>query len=162
MKTTIVIREQDGVQHADYAELDGTYAGLHRAAVALATSLGVSRDERFRYWTSTLEPGAARRARMPRYDVGEHLPPVRHARRPAPTCYADGSFGHDHVRTVLANLLEEWWLAPDVQAALRAPMSDDASEELTALELLNAQACDGCEFVLEDGSLMLVPVEVAP
>jgi hypothetical protein len=70
-------------------------------------------------------------------------------------CYADGALGHDHVRHVLADLVRE--LGHDALAEeLRYDMSDDASEELDALEVLNAE-CDGCYFEVSDGDLVLFP-----
>lgn len=78
-------------------------------------------------------------------------------------CYADGAFGHQHVRERLAHEVEA--LArrtfkidehADLIAELRADMSDDASEEEHAIGLLNNYCADGCHFEFVDGDLMLV------
>lgn len=74
-------------------------------------------------------------------------------------CYADGAAGHVHVRSRIANLLEDLWdtwmevhreLPPDCEAAytleqciadLRGEMSDDAYEEEAAQQWLNDYCC---------------------
>lgn len=71
-------------------------------------------------------------------------------------CWADGAFGHAHIRAALADTLESLPVSNDVlTSALREPMSDDAWEEYSAIELLNA-FCGGCRFEMIDGDLMLV------
>lgn len=72
-------------------------------------------------------------------------------------CYADGSFGHNHVREVLGSLLVEVG-RPDLQDELLFEMSDDACEEYDALDILNAE-CEGCYFEMVDGDLMLTAEE---
>ena len=55
-------------------------------------------------------------------------------------CYADGTFGHQHARDTIADLLEDVLSAHDVAGLpeeLRATMSDDASEEDEAIDILN-------------------------
>lgn len=88
-------------------------------------------------------------------------------------CFADGSFGHDHVRATLANLLElmfrhhprggdgvHWGDAAPLVAELRGEMSDDASEEYDAINMLNTLCCaSGVYFTLEDGDLVLTESE---
>lgn len=77
-------------------------------------------------------------------------------------CYANGNtFGHYEVRSVLARMLEEHFgdIARDLVYDLRAEMSDDASEELEALEKLNELCAEGVHFEMIDGDLMLVEDE---
>jgi hypothetical protein len=73
-------------------------------------------------------------------------------------CYADGSFGHDHVREVLAHQVEsDGCIDRALIEALLGPMSDDAQEEYDAIAWLNENACiDGVYFTLNDGDLLLV------
>lgn len=71
-------------------------------------------------------------------------------------CYADGTFGHNHVREILAGLIQGYNL--DLAEELRKPMSDDASEENEALDILDNH-CDGVSFILENGDLMLIGSE---
>jgi len=75
-------------------------------------------------------------------------------------CYADGSFGHDHVRTVLCMLLRKSFDRRLVEASelitlLEQPMSDDGQEEYDAIDLLNEHATEGTFFEFSDGDLML-------
>lgn len=81
-------------------------------------------------------------------------------------CFGDSSFGHQHVRNCLATLLQHL-LRPcgaevdgkDVVEqciqALQGEMSDDASEEYEAIEMLNDVAVDGVHFEFCDGDLLL-------
>ena len=75
-------------------------------------------------------------------------------------CYADGVFGHDHARERLTHLLAECGKISndriELIEALRAPVSDDASEEYEALDILNSEICDGVYFDFVDGDLLLV------
>lgn len=84
-------------------------------------------------------------------------------------CYADGGFGHDHVRQVLARLLKRmhrhhprggeglhWSEVKPIVEALEAPMSDDAWEEDEAIEWLDRDCEEGCHFTFSDGDLLLV------
>lgn len=82
-------------------------------------------------------------------------------------CHADGAFGHQHVRDVLASMLLQTARdrrPPSVSlaavqeraAALRAPMSDDAWEEDEALVILNDACAQGLAFELVDGDLVLL------
>lgn len=72
-------------------------------------------------------------------------------------CYADETFGMKHVRDVLAGLVENNCNAPELVAALRADMSDDASEEYEAIDLLNSEVCsENVHFEMCEGNLMLV------
>ena len=86
-------------------------------------------------------------------------PPVKYT----PTnvgCYADGANGHDHARRVLVTLLAECGVISNERIelieALRAPMSDDASEEYEVLDILNAELCDGVFFDFVGGDLLLL------
>jgi len=89
-------------------------------------------------------------------------------------CFGDGAFGHQHVRESLANLLVQmfrhsprggdgpYWdntVSPLVEE-LRGDMSDDASEEYDAIDLLNERCCSWeCVFDFIDGDLMLSQTE---
>lgn len=73
-----------------------------------------------------------------------------------PGCWGDGSYGHQYVRERLAQLIQEF--NEEIAELLRQEMSDDGSEELEALEILNANTGGKngpviWEFV--DGDLML-------
>ncbi len=73
-------------------------------------------------------------------------------------CYADGAFGHRHIRDVLIGLLENnggGTYPVDLCNDLMGPMSDDASEEDEALDVLNSR-CDGVYFTMSNGDLLLV------
>lgn len=73
-------------------------------------------------------------------------------------CHADGAFGHDHCREVLADLLETFedtnpfarteftgkFAAQEVVNSLAGPMPDDAWDEYEALEILNDATEPGC------------------
>jgi len=74
-------------------------------------------------------------------------------------CYADGTHGHAHVRVQLAELVEALDMEPSLVAELLAPMSDDASEEDDAIDLLNEHCEGGVYFTFRDGDLMLVQEE---
>jgi len=71
-------------------------------------------------------------------------------------CYADGALGHKYIRAQLARLVSEY--VPngvELMCALLGEMSDDASEEDEALELLQREcAADVC-FEFRDGDLIL-------
>lgn len=70
-------------------------------------------------------------------------------------CFADGTYGHDHVRERMAVLLEK--LAPSVIVEdLREPMSDDCCEEDAAMDALNALCSEDVFFTLDGGDLLLV------
>lgn len=82
-------------------------------------------------------------------------------------CYGDGGFGHAHVRSRLAALCNEAAASAshpgdqqtltELAAKLAGEMSDDASEEYDALEMLNDTVCDGAvHFEFCDGDLLLV------
>lgn len=85
-------------------------------------------------------------------------------------CHADGSLGHEHVRDILAFLvqgiieddstsltLNQRLLARGLCADLRDSMSDDAAEEQQALDILNEHAVgEGVSFMLVDGDLCLM------
>lgn len=68
-------------------------------------------------------------------------------------CYADGSFGWDHVRARLADLVES--LDANLADDLRSTMTDDAGEEEEALDLLQDVTESGLVWML-DGDLLLV------
>lgn len=70
-------------------------------------------------------------------------------------CYADSTYGHNHVREALADMVEECG-ASELAERLRRGMSDDASEEYEALDLLNTYCLD-CYFDFDNGDLMLYP-----
>ena len=72
-------------------------------------------------------------------------------------CYGDGTFGHEHIRDILADLLQEIGTedSNSLIAALQHEMSDDLCED-DALDLINERLCDGCFFCFENGDLLLV------
>jgi hypothetical protein len=74
-------------------------------------------------------------------------------------CYADGAYGHDHIRERLADLVESVGrrsLALDkLIEDLRNPMSDDASEEEDALDYLQTFTAEGVYWAFEGGDLIL-------
>lgn len=88
-------------------------------------------------------------------------------------CYADGVFGHQHIRDRLADILVHmfrhsprggdgpyWATASKLVDELRGEMSDDAQEEYDALDMLNEYSVSWeCYFEIGDGDLRLVPSE---
>ena len=83
-------------------------------------------------------------------------------------CYADGTFGHDYVRSSLALLLHGFtgrWnktvmlSAESLMDELCADPSDDFSEEDDAIALLNEHATDGTVyFGMFEGDLVLASI----
>lgn len=78
-------------------------------------------------------------------------------------CWADGAAGHKHVRNRLAQLVANVWTQEmldkygyDVAEALDVEMSDDASEEDDALDILQEFTESGFVWEFVDGDLMLV------
>ena len=71
-------------------------------------------------------------------------------------CYGDGGLGYDRIREVLAdmvkNILEDHQLAEE----LCAPMSDDDSETLDAIDHLNDVTVNGYWYIGSEGDLFLV------
>jgi len=78
-----------------------------------------------------------------------------------PGCYGDGVYGWDHVRDALAGLVESLGpLGADLAEELQGLMSDDASEEDDALDLLNEHTTGGYWAFGENGEgLMLYQEE---
>lgn len=76
-------------------------------------------------------------------------------------CHADGAFGHDHCREVLARILMECTgLQTETVEALLLDPTDDFGEEDDAIDWLNQNACsDGVWFEFENGDLLLVDLE---
>lgn len=73
-----------------------------------------------------------------------------------PGCWADGAYGHEHVRRRLAELVREF--DENIADELLKPMSDDASEEMDALQILNDNTIHPNYYVVwefVDGDLML-------
>lgn len=75
-------------------------------------------------------------------------------------CFADGTFGHNYIRSGLSILLlslfpENCAETTELRIRLNQEMSDDASEEDDAINLLNDHACEGAYFEMVDGDLML-------
>lgn len=68
-------------------------------------------------------------------------------------CWADGALGWAHVRSVLADLVED--LAPHVARELRAEPSPDYSEEYDALDILQGVTEEGLVWVLDSEGLFL-------
>lgn len=71
-----------------------------------------------------------------------------------PGCYGDGTFGHQHVRERLAAEVSRF--DAELAELLRGPMSDDASEEDEALDILNEHTASHLYWAFVDGDLMLV------
>src|SRR5687767_7475536 len=72
-------------------------------------------------------------------------------------CWADGGFGHPHVREVLAVVLTDKGGPSDLAVSLLGEMSDDGAEEYEAIDWLNEHAVEeGLHFTLCDGDLLLV------
>lgn len=69
-------------------------------------------------------------------------------------CYADSGFGHDHVRSMLSMLVLDAG-REDLAELLLGDMSDDASEEDEALDVLNELCSENVYFDFHDGDLML-------
>lgn len=69
-------------------------------------------------------------------------------------CYADGTFGHVHVRSKLANLIESF--DPKLAESLQGEMPDDAWDEDEALEILQKETHDDLTWVFDSGDLLLV------
>lgn len=70
-------------------------------------------------------------------------------------CYADGAFGHDHVRRVLKDLVEETGGSEDLVNSLQGAMPDDAWDEYEALDWLNEHAAsEGCAWEFNCGDLI--------
>jgi len=70
-------------------------------------------------------------------------------------CWADGASGWVHVRDVLANLINP--LNPTLAEELTQGMSDDASEEQEALDLLQEHTAEGFVWIFDSGDLILAP-----
>lgn len=133
-------------------EESGPFSVLTRGAFG-------TRDEACQWASREIGPGNWTAVEIPEF-TAEHV-----------GCYADGASGHTHVRAVLGGLLKGTvsvgpvGIALRVKArliieALRADMSDDASEEDKALDFLNTHSCaDGVQFELCDGDLILCAVE---
>ena len=72
-------------------------------------------------------------------------------------CIADGSYGQAHIRERLAELVQPYGRKGKALAIeLGKPMSDDASEEDDAIDLLNNYTEDGIYFTMSNGDLLLV------
>ena len=77
-------------------------------------------------------------------------------------CYGDGTLGHDHIRSRLAELVESVdggmrsESAMEVMASLDGTMPDDAWDEDEAIEFLNSATEDGAQWILDGGDLLLV------
>lgn len=69
-------------------------------------------------------------------------------------CYADSSFGHDHIRDVLADYMDQL-REPKLATELRSEPSDDMSEEDDAIDILNENTTKGCSWGMYEGSLCL-------
>lgn len=71
-------------------------------------------------------------------------------------CWADGSYGHSHVRAKLADMMDSFGqrrLCALLEGEWRG---DDAHEEDEAIDWLNANACTHeVYFAMVDGDLML-------
>lgn len=86
-----------------------------------------------------------------------------------PGCYADGCFGHDHIRAVMATMLTHmfrhqprggdgiYWeeVEPITERLLEDP-SDDFGEEDDAIHWLNKMCATGLYFTMLDGDFVLI------
>ena len=68
-------------------------------------------------------------------------------------CYGDGTLGHGHVRSRLAELIEPF--NSDLYNELCVEGSDDLSEEDEALEILGEHSSAGMVWDFQDGDLVL-------
>lgn len=86
-------------------------------------------------------------------------------------CHGDGAFGHAHIRARLAEMMERLArkaahpgdsnTAAELAEVLRQEMSDDASEENDAIDLLNEYTAPDVAFEFVDGDLVLTETEEA-
>ncbi len=68
-------------------------------------------------------------------------------------CIADGTFGHEHVRNVLAVVVAK--LNLPLADRLSANPSDSMEEEDEAIALLNEHTAEGLVWEFDDGNLVL-------
>lgn len=71
-------------------------------------------------------------------------------------CIADGALGHNHVRAVLADIMDELNY-PIMVDELRDAPPDDYSDEDDAIDILNTDHVDGVYIVMSEGNLLCVP-----
>lgn len=72
-------------------------------------------------------------------------------------CIADGSYGQAHIRERLAELVAGYGRkGKQLALELAGEMSDDASEEDDAIDLLNRYCEAGIYFTMSNGDLLLV------
>jgi len=90
------------------------------------------------------------------------------ARKFEPGCYGDGTFGHQHTRIACATVLNavimpafaNRHVAVKLIDELRGDMSDDASEEYDACDMLNEHVPhEGYTWGWQDGDFGLWPDE---
>jgi len=76
-------------------------------------------------------------------------------------CYADSVFGDNHLRAVMADLVQMTG-NKDLADALRSPDPDDSGDDVrNALDELQRSTADGLTWILHCGDLLLVPDEDA-
>lgn len=72
-------------------------------------------------------------------------------------CIADGSYGQQHIRERLAELVQPYgYKGKKLASWLIGPPSDDAQDENDAIDLLNRYTEDGIYFTMSNGDLLLV------
>ena len=85
-------------------------------------------------------------------------------------CYADGGLGQDYTRSRLSDTLAEvthgvivkrmplgnYEKMRGLHKSLNGPMSDDAWDEIEALEILQENTEDGLVWIMEAGDLLLI------
>lgn len=81
-------------------------------------------------------------------------------------CYADGTFGHQHCRTALSNLVHGLRrrtfgvrIDETLVASLIGGMPDDCWDEYEALNILNEHTAEGLVWTFENGDLLLTEIE---
>lgn len=71
-------------------------------------------------------------------------------------CHADGAFGHQHLRHVLASLVDQ--IGHPIRSLYLPEWPDDLEDEIEAIDLLNENTEDGLAWSFLDGGLVLVPI----
>ena len=94
----------------------------------------------------------------------ESIPIIVHAKtgdiKLGPGLYADAAFGWDHIREIMADMVEEWLGDKELAEELRGEPPDDAGDEYEALDKLNEVTENGYwEFSEYGDGLVLIAEE---